>query len=107
MLRHSVIRALTACLGIRENEPGARALLCCAAAGAEFEAHGEPWEADEAVEVFAEVTGRHVLDVRAHLAYLCCKHELPAAARVIKFLATRAVGLEAEIAGLHNTQKED
>lgn len=103
MLRHSIIRSLTASLGVCDDEPGARALLCCAAAGAEFEVHGEPWEVDEAVEVFAEVTGRHVQDVRAHLAYLCCKHDLPAAQFVVKFLAARAVELEAEIAELKNS----
>lgn len=107
MLRHSVIRALMACLGVRENELGAYALLCCAAAAAEFEVHGEPWEVNEVVEVFAEVTHSHVLDVRAHLAYLCCKHDLPPAQLVVKFLAERAVKLEAEIAELNNgTHKE-
>ena len=102
MLRHSVIRALMACLGVRENEPGALALLCCAAAAAEFEVQGESWEIDDAVEAFAEVTRRHVLDVRAHLAYLCCKHDLPPAQLVVKFLAERAVKLEVEIAELNN-----
>ena len=93
-----IIKAITRYLGIQDDEPGAAALQCCAAAGAEMEARGEPWTFGEVLEAFALRRKRNVIDLSAEVAALCLRHELPPKSLVVRFLAIEAERLEAETA---------
>lgn len=94
-----VVRTVCRMWGIDEHEIGAHALQCCGAAGGELEARGEDWGFREAVEAYALLRNRNVLEVRAEMAALCRRHRLPSPQKTAYFLAEQAARLEAEAAG--------
>lgn len=93
------IKATTRYWGIKDTEPGAYPLQCCAAAGADIEARGLPWDVEEAIEAYAYARRCCSVKTRHEMAALCQRHKLPAPADTIRYLAKQAERLEAEAAG--------
>lgn len=92
------VKATTRYWGIHDDESGAYALQCCAAAGAEQEAQGHPWEPMEAVKAYAKIRQRDEMEVLLAMGALCRRHSLRAPFAVMTFMAKQAARLEAEAA---------
>lgn len=91
-------RATTRYWGIADEEPGADALQCCAAAAAQMEALGEGWTARDVVEAYAARRSKGGQQVQSEMAALCQRHQLPSVWVVLRFMALEAARLEAEAA---------
>lgn len=93
-----IVKLITRYWGLRDEEPGVDALQCCAAAGAEQEAQGEPWSEGEAVFAYAHIRHADVWEVARDMAQTMRAHRLPSAAAAVRHLAGLAARLEAEAA---------
>jgi hypothetical protein len=91
-------RATTRYWGIADDETGADALQCCAAAAAQLEAMGVKWTAADVVEAYAARRSKGAQQVRSEMAALCQRHELPSVWVALRFMALEAARLEAEAA---------
>lgn len=96
----AIVKATTRYWGIHDDEAGAYALQCCAAAGADMEAQGDDWLVLEAAAAFAERRKRPTAEVLEEMFVLCSKHNLPTPPEVVRFLARQAARLEAEAAAV-------
>lgn len=94
----ATIKAITRYWGMKDNEAGVYPLQCCAAAGADMEAQGLPWEPMEAVKAYAKIRQRDEIDVLLAMGALCRRRSMRAPFAVMTFLAKQAARLEAETA---------
>ena len=92
------IKAITRYWGMKDREAGVYPLQCCAAAGADMEAQGQPWEPMEAVKAYAKIRQRDEIEVLLAMGALCRRHSLRAPFAVMMFMAKQAARLEAEAA---------
>lgn len=94
----AIVKAITRYWGMNDREEGVYPLQCCAAAGADMEAQGQPWEPMAAVKAYAKIRQRDEIEVLLNMGALCRRHRMRSPFALMRFMAKQAERLEAEAA---------